>query len=261
MIIAGFQVDNNLGRAWFFQQSFWLAETSMEVVLGMLFLIFSNANIRFAEKELTWSFYTTAKAPLNTKLIKPIDRKEFVKAALDKKSGTFVVHVAALEAPLAGMAIHPSQTAQILALIQDKAFTKVPPKYADYVDVFSFDLAMELPKKTGINKQAIELQDSKQPPYGPIYSLGLVELETLKTCIKTHLKTGFIWPSKSPAGAPTLFNKKLDDSFWSCVDYWGFNNLTIKNQYLLPFIIEALDYLGRAKRFTQLDLTSAYHQM
>ena len=45
------------------------------------------------------------------------------------------------------------------------------------------------------------------------------------------------------------------------MDYWGLNNLTIKNQYPLLLIGESLDRLGRAKRFTQLDLTNAYHRM
>ena len=44
---------------------------------------------------------------------------------------------------------------------------------------------IELPKLTGINNQAIDLIESKQTLYGPIYSLGPVELETLKTYIKT----------------------------------------------------------------------------
>ena len=35
----------------------------------------------------------------------------------------------------------------------------------------------------------------------------------------------------------------------------------IKNPYPLSFIGESLDRLGQAKRFTQLDLTSTYHQM
>ncbi len=88
-----------------------------------------------------------------------------------------------------------------------------------------------------------------------------MELETLKTYIETHLKTGFIRPSKSPADAPILFDKKPDGSLRLCVDYRGLNNLTIKNRYPLPLIGKSLDRLGRAKRFTQLDLTSAYHQM
>ncbi len=92
-------------------------------------------------------------------------------------------------------------------------------EYSDYADVFSFDLTIELPENTGINKHAIELIEGKQPPHGPIYSLIPVELETLKTYIETHLKTGFIRPFKSSAGAPIFFDKKPDGSFRLCVDY------------------------------------------
>ena len=121
--------------------------------------------------------------------------------------------------------------------------------------------AAELPENTGMNEHTIELEKSKQSLFGPIYSLGPVELETLKTYIKTNLANGFIRPSKSPAGAPILFDRKPDRSFCLCVDYRGLNNITIKNQYSLPLIGESLDWLGRAKRFTQLDLTNAYHRM
>ena len=261
MVIAGFQVEDKLDRIQFFQELFLLAETSMEVVLGMFFLTFSNADIQFAGKELTWRSYTTAEALPITKRVKLIDKKKFAKAVLDGKFETFVVHVAALEAPLAGMAIHFSQAAQILALIQDGTPIKVSSKYADYADVFSFDLVMELPKITGINKHAIKLQDGEQLPYRPIYSLGPVELETLKTYIKTHLNIGFIRPSKFLAGTPILFDKKPNGSFELYVNYWGLNNLTIKNRYRLPLIGETLDWLDRAKQFTQLDMTSAYQQM
>ncbi len=82
------------------------------------------------------------------------------------------------------------------------------------------------------------------------YALSPVELETLKTYIETHLKTGFIWPSKSPAGAPILFDKKPDGSFYLCVDYRGLNKLTIKNWYPLPLIGKVLDRLDWAKQFT-----------
>ena len=171
---------------------------------------------------------------------------------LDEETETFVVYIAALEALLesARIIMHPSRAAQIAALEQNEALTKVSFKYINYADIFSFDLAMGLPVNTGINKHAIELQDSKKPPYVPIYSLRPVELETLKTYIKTHLKTGFIWPSKSPASASLLFDKKPDSSLWVCVNYRGLKNLTIKNWYPLPLIGEALDRLGKAKRFT-----------
>ena len=146
-------------------------------------------------------------------------------------------------------------------MFAEEAPTKVPDKYANFADIFSPDLAAELPEHTGINDHAIELVDGQQPPYGPIYSLGPVELETLKAYIETNLANGFIRPSTSPAGAPILFDRKSDGSLRLCVDYRGLNNLMIKNRYPLPLIGESLDRLGRARRFTQLDLTSAYHRM
>ncbi len=166
--------------------------------------------------------------------------------ALDENSETFVIHVATLEATT----IHLSQIAQIVALQWGKAPTEIPAEYSDYTDVFSLDLAMELPENTGMNEHAIELIEGKQPPYGPIYTFSPVELETLKAYIETHLKTGFIRPSKSPIGAQIFFDKKPNGSLRLCVDYQGLNNLMIKNQYPLPLIGEALDCLGRAKQFT-----------
>ena len=125
--------------------------------------------------------------------------------------------------------MHLLQAAQIAALKQDKAPTKVLSEYVDYADVFSFNLTMELPKNTGINKHAIELQNGKQPFYRLIYNLQLMELETLKIYIKIHLKTGFIWSSKSPIGAPILFDKKPNGSFQLCVDYRCLNNCKMVN--------------------------------
>ena len=106
-----------------------------------------------------------------------------------------------------------------------------------------------LPERTEFNEHAIDLENGKQPPYGPIYSPCPVKLEILKTYIKTHLKTEFIRPFKSFAGAFILFDKKTDGSLLLCVDYRGLNNLTVKNRYPLTLIGELLDRLGRAKRF------------
>lgn len=51
----------------------------------MFFLIFSKVEIDFAEKELDWKIYTTAKALLITKKIQIIDSKKFAKVVLDPK--------------------------------------------------------------------------------------------------------------------------------------------------------------------------------
>lgn len=81
----------------------------------------------------------------------------------------------------------------------------------------------------GMKEYEIELIDEKELLYRPIYALSLVELETLKTCLKTHLKIRFIWSFKFLTGTFIFFNKKLDGSLYLYIDYQSLNNFTIKN--------------------------------
>ena len=39
----------------------------------------------------------------------------------------------------------------------DKALTYIPPKYADFANIFSKDLVAKLPEYTGINDYTIDL--------------------------------------------------------------------------------------------------------
>ena len=236
-----------------------MADTKFEMILEMPFLKIRNAIVSFGRGTLTWRTYTTNKALPRTKQVQIVNPKEFVIAALDVDSETFVVHVVIWKRE--EMPVHSKNQAQVGTLLFDKALTEVLAEYSHYKNVFSAENVAELLENTGINEHAIELEEGKQPPFGPIYSLGSVELETLKTYIKTNLTNGFIRPSKSPAGAPILFDRKLDGSLRLCMDYRGLNNITIKNQYPLPLIGKSLDRLGRARRFTQLDLTNAYYRM
>ena len=145
--------------------------------------------------------------------------------------------------------IHLFCQVQVALLTSEEA--KIPVKYFDFSDDFSPDSTLKIPEHTGINDHPIDLVDDKQPPYGPIYSLRPVELETLKTYI--NLASGFIRLSKSPAGALILFIRKKDSSLRLCVDYRGLNNLRIKNRYLLPLIgdscwkVKGLRLSGQAK--------------
>ena len=239
-----------------------MANVSLDIVLEMSFLTLSGADVDFLGRKQT---YTTEEALPTTRHVTLVGKKEFAAAAFDPESETFVVHVASLSSDASPnsspLDVHPSRRSQISGLIAKEAPTKVPTKYSDFADVFSPDLAFELPEHTGINNHTIKLVEDQQPPYGPIYSLELVELETLKTYIETNLANGFIRPSKLPAGAPIQFDWKSDGSLRLCVDYQGLNNLTIKNRYPLLLIEELLDRLKRAKQFTQLNLTSAYYRM
>ena len=94
MVIADFQIEDKGGRPKFFQETFLEADTKFEVILGMPFLKLSNVDVSFGEETFTWKFYTTNKALSTTKQVQLIDLKEFVIAALDADSKTFIMHVA-----------------------------------------------------------------------------------------------------------------------------------------------------------------------
>lgn len=111
----------------------------------------------------------------------------------------------------------------------EEAPTIIPTKYSDYTDVFLPKLTIKLLEYIGINNHIIKLEKNKQPSYGPIYSLDSVKLETLKAYIEINLANSFIKLFKSPTGASIFFNCKLNKSLYLYVDYFGLNNLTIKN--------------------------------
>ena len=62
MVIADFQVEDKTSRPRFFQETFLVADTKFEVILGMAFLKISNADVSFSEGTLMWRTYTTNKA-------------------------------------------------------------------------------------------------------------------------------------------------------------------------------------------------------
>ena len=88
MVTAGFLLQDKLGKVRFFQETFLVAETRMEVVLGMLFLTLSSANIRFAERELVWSTYIDAETLRTTRRVEVIDKKEFAATQVSKRQFT-----------------------------------------------------------------------------------------------------------------------------------------------------------------------------
>ena len=134
----------------------------------------------------------------------------------------------------------------------------LPPELKEFRPLFESQSAKNLPAHQPWD-HTIPLQEGKQPPYGPIYSLSETELAVLRDYISDNLENGFIRPSTSPAGAPILFVKKKDGSLRLCVDYRGLNAITIKNRYALPLIPELLDRLQGAQVFSKLDLRGAYN--
>ena len=95
MVLASFQIEDKLGKARIFQETFLLTNINTEVMLGMHNLTFSNA-----DKDLTWRSYTTAEALSIIKEIELIDKNKFAKMALDENIEVFVVHVTSLSPSL-----------------------------------------------------------------------------------------------------------------------------------------------------------------
>ncbi len=126
MVLANFQVEDKLGRARFFQETFLVANTRVEVVLGMSFLTLSNANVVFKDRKLTWRSYTPAEALPTTKRVQMIGRKELAAAALDLDEDAFVFYVASLSLG-AKMSVHPAREAKIASLVAEEV--TIPAKY------------------------------------------------------------------------------------------------------------------------------------
>ncbi len=182
MVVSSFSILDKDGRERFFEESFLLIHLKPDVMLRMPCLTLSNTDINFQARDLQWRSYTTGDVLSTTKQVKLIGKKEFALVALNLEHETFIVHVAAFGLD-SGDEVHPLKRTQIAHLKVDGALPKVPSEYADFADKFSPKFVLELSEHIRINNHAIELVDDRQPLYGPIYSLGLVELETSKAFV------------------------------------------------------------------------------
>jgi hypothetical protein len=128
-----------------------------------------------------------------------------------------------------------------------------------YPDVFPDDLP-GMPPHRDI-EFSIELLPGTAPISKKPYRMDVKDLAELKKQIEELLSKGFIRPSSSPWGAPTLFVDKKDASRRMCVDYRSLNEVTIKNKHPLPRIEDLFSQMTGAKVFSKIDLRSGYHQL
>ncbi|GKF30944.1 hypothetical protein Tco_0100742, partial [Tanacetum coccineum] len=101
----------------------------------------------------------------------------------------------------------------------------------DFSEVFPKDLP-GLPPTRQVEFQIDLVPGAAYVARAP-YRLAPSELQELSTQLQELSEKGFIRPSSSPWGAPVLFVKKKDGSFWMCIDYRELNKLTVKNRYPL----------------------------
>ncbi|GJW64443.1 putative reverse transcriptase domain-containing protein, partial [Tanacetum coccineum] len=111
----------------------------------------------------------------------------------------------------------------------------------------------------------VEFQIDLMPGVAPVarapYRLAHFEMKELSEQLQELSDKGFIRPSSSPWGAPVLFVKKKDGSFWMFIDYRELNKLMVKNPYPLPRIDDLFDQLQGSSVYSKIDLRSGYHQL
>ena len=61
--------------------------------------------------------------------------------------------------------------------------------------------------------------------------------------------------------SPVFFVGKKDGSKWMIMDYRNLNNQTMKNNYLLPLIMELINNMGSKRVFTKMDLRQGFNNV
>ena len=153
IVVVVFSMVDKANRVRFFEETFLVANVSPEVVFEIPFLTLSGTDVDFSRQDLRWRNYTTKKALPTTRCIELVDKKEFAAVALNPEHETYIIHVESISSDalpsFSPLDVHPSRRSQISCLITKEAPTKVPAKYLDFTDVFSPDLASELPNILG----------------------------------------------------------------------------------------------------------------
>ncbi|GJZ69524.1 putative reverse transcriptase domain-containing protein [Tanacetum coccineum] len=114
------------------------------------------------------------------------------------------------------------------------------PIFWDFPKVFLEDL-LGIPPTRQVEFQ-IDLVPGAAPVARAPYRLAPSEMKELSDQLRELSDKGFIRLSSSPWGAPVLFVKKKDGSFWMCIDYRELNKLTTKQEHkeYLKVILELL---------------------
>ena len=129
----------------------------------------------------------------------------------------------------------------------------VPRKFWKWKKVFGKVESERMPTRK-IWDHAIDLKEMFKPQKERIYPFSKDKREEVQKFVNNQLKKGYIRPSKSPQTLPVFFVDKKDGKKRIVINYCNLNDQTVKNNYLLPLIIDLIDNMGSKKVFTKIDL-------
>ena len=139
-------------------------------------------------------------------------------------------------------------------LIELRATDKMVPRwFHKYLKIFEKKDSERMPTRK-VWDHAIDLREEFVPKKGKIYPLSRVEREEVQEFVKDQLRKRYIRLLKSPQILPVFFVPKKDRKKRIVQDYWYLNSWTVKNNYLLPLILDLIDSIRKKKKFTKMDL-------
>jgi len=100
---------------------------------------------------------------------------------------------------------------------------------------------------------AIDLREGFVSKRGKIYLLSRIEKEEMQEFVKDQLRKEYIKPSKSPQMSPLFFVPKKDRNKIMVQNYQYLNSWMIKNNYLLPLILNLVDNIRKKKIFLKMN--------
>jgi hypothetical protein len=109
------------------------------------------------------------------------------------------------------------------------------------------------------HKIKIELDKRVPLGYYPLYNQTNKELKALKDYLENNLKKRFIKNSLVDFVSLVLFVKKPNKFLRFCINFHKLNKIIKKDQYLILFIKEILQYLSKTKFFIKLNIRQAFY--
>jgi hypothetical protein len=82
----------------------------------------------------------------------------------------------------------------------------------------------------------IDLLPNTTLPRACLYSLSGLETKATETDIGDSLAARLIRPSSSPASTGFIFVEKKDKILRLCIEYWGLNDIRVKNRYVMNLL-------------------------
>ena len=141
----------------------------------------------------------------------------------------------------------------------EEVLDKLPINYYDFADVFNRLQADKLLSYCKYNYKIKLLNNS--PIRSRLYPISGFKLQKVREYLNNILDKGFIRPSQAAYLLLVLFTIKYNSNLRFYINYRKLNEMTKKNQYLLPLIKEVLARIHSSKYLTRLDVIAAFNKL